>query len=46
MDDGYINFGTGGGITWYSDPEDEWEESELKARNLLQVAGARPVGAR
>ena len=33
-----IRFGTGGGITWDSDPAGEWEETELKARHLLRVA--------
>ena len=37
-DDGQLHFGTGGGITWDSDPADEWAETELKARNLLRVA--------
>ncbi|QXC61426.1 chorismate-binding protein [Aquihabitans sp. G128] len=32
-----IRFGTGGGITWDSDPGGEWAETELKARRLLQV---------
>jgi para-aminobenzoate synthetase component 1 len=36
--DGRIHFGTGGGITWDSTPEGEWEETELKARALLAVA--------
>lgn len=31
-------FGTGAGITWGSDPDSEWEETELKARHLLSVA--------
>ncbi|MEU6081286.1 chorismate-binding protein [Streptomyces sp. NPDC047108] len=31
-------FGTGAGITWGSDPEREWEETELKASRLLAVA--------
>jgi para-aminobenzoate synthetase component 1 len=35
---GRLHFGTGGGITWDSDPDDEWAETELKARNLLRVA--------
>jgi para-aminobenzoate synthetase component 1 len=35
-----LNFGTGGGITWGSDPEREWDETELKAANLLAVAAA------
>jgi para-aminobenzoate synthetase component 1 len=43
IDDGHLNFGTGGGITWYSDPEHEWEESQLKTRNLLRVAAADPA---
>ena len=30
--DGEIRFGTGGGITWDSDPGGEWDETELKAR--------------
>ena len=33
-----LHFGTGGAITWDSDPLDEWEETELKARRLLRVA--------
>jgi para-aminobenzoate synthetase component 1 len=36
-----LNFGTGGGITWGSDPEAEWAETELKAANLLAVAAGR-----
>jgi para-aminobenzoate synthetase component 1 len=31
-------FGTGAGITWGSDPEREWDETELKAARLLAVA--------
>jgi para-aminobenzoate synthetase component 1 len=38
VEDGMLNLGTGGGITWDSDPDDEWEETELKARQLLRVA--------
>jgi para-aminobenzoate synthetase component 1 len=34
----HLHLGTGGGITWDSDPADEWEETELKARQLLRVA--------
>ena len=37
-EDGQLHLGTGGGITWDSDPVDEWEETELKARQLLRVA--------
>ena len=33
-----IHFGTGAGITWGSDPESEWEETELKARRLISIA--------
>lgn len=38
LEDDRLCFGTGGGITWDSDPDDEWEETELKARRLLHVA--------
>jgi para-aminobenzoate synthetase component I len=38
VEDGRLHFGTGGGITWGSDPADEWAETELKARHLLRVA--------
>jgi para-aminobenzoate synthetase component 1 len=38
VEDGQLHFGTGGGITWDSDPDDEWRETELKARHLLRVA--------
>ncbi|MCW8376702.1 chorismate-binding protein [Streptomyces justiciae] len=33
-----LRFGTGAGITWDSDPEREWAETELKARRLLALA--------
>ncbi|MYW65070.1 anthranilate synthase component I family protein [Streptomyces sp. SID8379] len=36
--DGTLRFGTGAGITWGSDPEGEWRETELKAARLLAVA--------
>ncbi|MEZ5140351.1 MAG: chorismate-binding protein [Acidimicrobiales bacterium] len=39
-----IRFGTGGGITWDSDPAGEWEETELKARRLLRVAAGHTAG--
>ncbi|MFD9485529.1 chorismate-binding protein [Streptomyces sp. NPDC059991] len=35
---GVLRFGTGAGITWGSDPEREWAETELKASRLLAVA--------
>lgn len=31
-------FGTGGAITWDSDADDEWLETELKAARLLSIA--------
>ena len=33
-----INFGTGAGITWDSDPLGEWHETQLKASRLLDIA--------
>jgi para-aminobenzoate synthetase component 1 len=33
-----LHFGTGAGITWASDPEGEWHETELKASHLLSIA--------
>jgi len=40
IEDGLLRFGTGAGITWGSEPEREWRETELKAKRLLEVAGA------
>jgi para-aminobenzoate synthetase component I len=38
-DDGArLHFGTGAGITWDSDPDAEWAETELKARRLIALA--------
>ena len=34
-----INFGTGAGITWGSDARAEWEETQLKAKRLISIAG-------
>jgi para-aminobenzoate synthetase component I len=45
ISDGWLNFGTGGGITWDSDPEGEWAETELKAQHLLSVASRVDAGA-
>jgi para-aminobenzoate synthetase component 1 len=42
-----LNFGTGAGITWGSDPQGEWDETELKASRLLGIAAMStksPVG--
>ncbi|WP_344464504.1 chorismate-binding protein [Kitasatospora kazusensis] len=33
-----LRFGTGAGITWGSDPEREWDETELKAARLVAIA--------
>ncbi|MCM3884270.1 chorismate-binding protein [Frankia sp. R82] len=35
-----LHFGTGAAITWGSDPLDEWQETELKARRLVSLASA------
>ena len=34
-----LAFGTGGGITWPSDPHAEWRETQLKANRLIGIAG-------
>ncbi|MEV6980244.1 chorismate-binding protein [Sphaerisporangium sp. NPDC051017] len=36
-----IRFGTGAGITWGSDPEREWRETELKASRLIALASGQ-----
>jgi len=36
-----LHFGTGGGITWGSDPAGEWTETVLKSRKLI-AAIAQP----
>jgi len=36
--DDMLHFGTGAGITWESDPVAEWQETELKARRLIDLA--------
>ena len=46
LDEGRLHFGTGGGITWDSDPDGEWAETELKADRLVALASRHPVGAR
>jgi para-aminobenzoate synthetase component 1 len=35
--DGRLLLGTGAGITWGSDPQREWEETELKVHRLIDV---------
>ncbi|MGW2422954.1 chorismate-binding protein [Streptomyces sp. NPDC001709] len=42
--EGVLRFGTGAGITWGSDPEGEWRETELKASRLLAVAAGGDLG--
>ena len=42
-EDGVLNFGTGAGITWGSDPMREWEETELKAPRLMAIASGKLV---
>lgn len=37
--DEYLRYGTGAGITWGSDAAAEWEETQLKARHLISIAG-------
>jgi para-aminobenzoate synthetase component 1 len=39
-----LHFGTGAGITWASDAEGEWHETELKTERLLSIA-AMSTGA-
>ena len=42
-----LRFGTGAGITWGSDAEGEWRETELKAARLVALAtGGAPGHAR
>ena len=36
-EDGWLNFGTGGGITIDSDPAGEWAETELKAKGWMSA---------
>jgi len=37
----WLMFGTGAGITWGSDPGQEWAETELKAARLIGLASGR-----
>jgi len=37
-EDGQLKFGTGAGITWGSNAEDEWNETVLKASRLISIA--------
>jgi para-aminobenzoate synthetase component 1 len=38
LDSDGLHFGTGGGITWDSTPEGEWDETVLKATRLIGLA--------
>ncbi|MEJ5944569.1 chorismate-binding protein [Pseudokineococcus basanitobsidens] len=38
--DGVLRLGAGAGITWGSDPEEEWAETELKVARLLALASS------
>lgn len=38
LEGGALRLGTGGGITWDSSADREWEETELKAARLLRAA--------
>ncbi len=38
-DDEFLYFGSGAGITWSSNPENEWDEVQLKASRLISIAG-------
>ena len=40
LEAGELHLGTGGGITWGSTPDGEWDETELKARRLLEVVSS------
>jgi len=40
LDGDELRFGTGAGITWGSQPEAEWAETELKAERLIALASA------
>jgi para-aminobenzoate synthetase component 1 len=37
----WLRFGTGGAITWGSDPSREWAETELKAARLIGLASGK-----
>ncbi|MFJ3902578.1 chorismate-binding protein [Streptomyces sp. NPDC090025] len=43
--DDTLRFGTGAGITWGSDPEREWAETELKASRLVAIASGDAAAA-
>lgn len=42
-DGSHLKFGTGAGITWGSEPELEWAETELKSSRLLSIIREREI---
>lgn len=44
-DGDHLAFGTGAGITWGSDPDAEWAETELKAARLIGLASGNDARA-
>jgi len=38
-----VKFGTGAGITWASEPQLEWQETELKAARLIAIASGEKL---
>ena len=46
IDEGRLHYGTGGAITWDSNVDGEWNETELKARHLLDLASSQAVSQR
>ncbi len=40
---GYVSLYIGGGITLESVPEDEWDETQLKAKSLLNIINSYPA---
>ena len=43
IENNYLFFGTGAGITWGSNAASEWEETELKCENLFEIASKQQV---
>jgi para-aminobenzoate synthetase component 1 len=43
-DGAQLTLHVGGGITWRSDPDEEWDETETKARGPLRAIGGWEVG--
>lgn len=37
----FLRFGAGAGITWGSNAESEWQETELKAKRLISIASRK-----